>query len=442
MRKTKLYDYIDEETSFIPIKKTKRKFIGVTMKHFSTSLKTLAAGISLAVLGTSLSLSAQAAEEVRFTVAYYSAKTGPYYEALAKDFEKSNPDIDIKIEVVNWDVLNQKLTTDISSNVNADMAIIGTRWLVDYVEQDVAEPLDGLITKEMKERFVPAFLNPGTLNNKVYGLPVAASARAMYYNKDLFKKAGAKVPTTWDEVADSAGKIAKVENSYGFGLQGKEVETDVYFYYGMWSEGGSLLKEDGSSNLASAASVANAKRLQGMIDKGLTQPGVTSYNREDVQNLFKQGRVGMMITAPFLVNQLKDEAPNIKYGIAPIPGGKSRATYGVTDSVVLFKNSKHKQAAVKFMDFMFTTDQRAAFSSGEGFLPVLKSVSKLPAFADNDAVKTFVDLLPEARFAPTIAGWSEVADITSNAVQAIYGGANAQETLDKAQKRINRVLGK
>lgn len=412
------------------------------MKHLSTSLKSLATGVSLAVLGTSLSLSVQAAEEVRFTVAYYSAKTGPYYEALAEKFEKKNPDIDIKIEVVNWDVLNQKLTTDISSNVNADMAIIGTRWLVDYVEQDVAEPLDGLISKDLKERFVPAFLNPGTLNGKVYGLPVAASARAMYYNKDLLEKAGAQVPNTWDELADTAAKVAKIDKTYGFGLQGKEVETDVYFYYGMWSEGGTLLKADGASNLASAASVKHAKRLQAMIKEGSTQPGVTSYNREDVQNLFKQGRVGMMITAPFLVNQIKDEAPNLKYGIAPIPGGVSNATYGVTDSIVLFKNSKHKKAAVKFLDFMFTTEQRAAFSSGEGFLPVLNSVSKLPEFADNEAVKTFVNLLPQARFAPTIAGWSEVADITSNAVQAVYGGADATETFEKAQKRVNRVLGK
>ena len=79
------------------------------------------------------------------------------------------------------------------------MAIIGTRWLVDYVEQDVAEPLDGLISEEMKQRFVPTFLSPGTLNGKVYGLPVAASARAMYYNKDLMQKAGADVPTTWDQ---------------------------------------------------------------------------------------------------------------------------------------------------------------------------------------------------------------------------------------------------
>lgn len=412
------------------------------MKLLTSSLKSLATGISLAVLSSSFSLSAQAAEEVRFTVAYYSAKTGPYYEALAEEFEKQNPDIDIKIEVVNWDVLNQILTTDISSNVNADMAIIGTRWLVDYVEQDIAEPLDGLISKDLKERFVPAFLNPGTLNGKIYGLPIAASARAMFYNKDLLKKAGANIPNTWDELADSSEKVAKIDNVYGFGLQGKEVETDVYFYYGMWSEGGTLLKTDGSSNLASDASVKHAKRLQAMIKSGSTQPGVTSYNREDVQNLFKQGRLGMMITSPFLVNQLRDEAPNLNYGIAPIPKGINNATYGVTDSIVLFKNSKHKKAAVKFLDFMFTTEQRASFSSNEGFLPVLNSVSRLPEFADNEAIKTFVKLLPQARFAPTIAGWSEVADITSNAVQAIYGGVDPKETLTKAEKRVNRVLGK
>ena len=68
-----------------------------------------------------------------------------------------------------------------------------------------------------------------------------------------------------------------------------------------------------------------------MIDEGLTQPGVTSNSREDVQNLFKQGKIGMMITAPFLSNQIKEEAPNLKYGVTAIPAGATgaRGTYGV-----------------------------------------------------------------------------------------------------------------
>jgi multiple sugar transport system substrate-binding protein len=102
-------------------------------------------------------------------------------------------------------------------------------------------------------------------------------------------------------------------------MQGKEIETDVYFYYALWSYGGDIMKEDGTSGLDSPEAVQAATMYKGLIDAGLTEPGVTSLNREDVQNLFKQGKVGMMITAPFLVNQIKEEAPDLQYGVAPIP---------------------------------------------------------------------------------------------------------------------------
>ena len=117
-----------------------------------------------------------------------------------------------------------------------------------------------------------------------------------------------------------------------------------------------------------------------MIDQGLTQPGVTSYNREDLQNLFKQGRVGMMITAPFLINQIAKEAPNLQYGIVPVPKGTTQSTYAVTDSIVMFKNSKVKQAAFKFLDFIFTKQPRVEFNKNEGFLPTTKAVADGPVF--------------------------------------------------------------
>ena len=72
------------------------------------------------------------------------------------------------------------------------------------------------------------------MDGKVYGLPIAASARAMYYNKDVFKKAGYDAPpATWAEFKTAAEKIkASGGGVFPFGMQGKEIETDVYFYYG------------------------------------------------------------------------------------------------------------------------------------------------------------------------------------------------------------------
>lgn len=409
------------------------------MKMFSKAL--LFAGASL----FALSATAEAGT-VRVTIAEYSKGTGPYFDAAAKAFEAANPGTKIQIEVVPWDNLQQKLTTDISAGANADLSIIGTRWLLDYVSQDVVTPLDSYVTPDFKARFIDTFLTPSIMNGKVYGLPIAASARAMYYNKDVFKKAGYDAPpATWADFKAAAEKIkANGGGVFPFGLQGKEIETDVYFYYAFWSYGGQIIK-DGKSGLDSQAGIDAATLYKGFIDAGLTEPGATSYNREDVQNLFKQGKVATVITAPFLSGQIKKEAPNLNYGVAPIPAGPTgdQGTYGVTDSIVMFKNSKVKDEAWKFLDFLFTTDERTKFDKVEGFLPVNVAESKDPVFANDPDLKVFASLLPKARFAPVIPGWEDIAQTASNAIQKIYlGQGEIKATLSEAAAKINETLAK
>jgi multiple sugar transport system substrate-binding protein len=300
---------------------------------------------------------------------------------------------------------------------------------------------------EFKGRFIETFLSPSVLEGKTYGLPIAASARAMYYNKDLLAKAGVEnPPATWDELKAAATKIKALGGeNYGFGLQGKEIETDVYYYYGMWSYGTEILNKDGTSGLSTPGALEAAKLYKSLIDDGLTQPGVTSYAREDVQNLFKQGKVGMMITAPFLSNQIKEEAPNLKYGVAAIPAGPTgaRGTYGVTDSVIMFQNSKNKEEAWKVLDFLFQTEWRAKFTQGEGFLPVNKEEAKMDYYVNNADLAAFTALLPDARFAPIIPGWEEIADITSNAMQSIYlGKGEPDAVLKDAAAKADAILKK
>ena len=107
------------------------------------------------------------ADTVRVTVAHYSDATAPYFQQVAQEFEKANPGTTIKIEDVSWDTLQQKLQTDITGGANADLAIVGTRWLLDFVKDDVAEPLDGYMDASFKSRFIGPFLAPGEINGKV-----------------------------------------------------------------------------------------------------------------------------------------------------------------------------------------------------------------------------------------------------------------------------------
>lgn len=403
----------------------------------------LIAGAVLALAGLAAAPAA-AQEEVRAVISYYSDATGPHFEKVAKDFEAEHPDIDVQIEVVPWANLLQKLTTDIAANRAPDISIIGTRWLVDFVAQGIVEPLNEYITEDFRETFIPVFFEPSEIDGKIYGLPVAASIRAMYYNKDLFERAGLdpeNPPQTWEEVRAAAEAISALgEEVYGFGLQGTGNETDAYFYYAMWTHGGEIF-ENGQSGLTSDAALQAAELYKGFIDDGLTQPGVTAYMRDDIQNLFKAGRIGMMITAPFLSKQIQEEAPELNYGITTIPEATARASYGVTDSIIMFQMSESKEAAWEFMKFAFQQPYRSEFTAGEGFLPVLEAVAEEPQFADNPDLKAFVAMLPFAKFAPTMPLWPEVEEATTRALQTIYlGDAEPQEALDQAAEEVNAIL--
>jgi multiple sugar transport system substrate-binding protein len=397
--------------------------------------------LALALCGLATT-SPACAETVRMTVSYYSAATGPYFEKMAAAFHAANPDIDVKIEVVNWDSLLQKLRTDISGGVNSDISIIGTRWLLDFVKDGLAEPLDGYMSPEFKNRFIGQFLGPSQIGGKTYGLPIAASARAMFYNKAMLTEAGfPDGPKTWDDVVAAARKI-KAAGSSGFGLMAKGTEVDVYYYYALWSYGGDVVGPDGKAAFDSPAGVKALTLYKSLVDQGLTEPGVTNYTRTDLQELFKQGRVGMIISLPFMINQIAKEVPNLDYGIVPVPAGTTRSTYAVTDSVVMFSNSKVKQAAWKFLDFLFTKDARLAFNKAEGFLPTTQADAADPYFADNKRLKVFVDLLPTAHFAPTVTGWEDTAKAVTDAVQSVYlDNATPEAALKQAADRANMALG-
>lgn len=400
----------------------------------------LATVAACALLGVTPAL---AQTEVRVVVAHYSDQTADIFEGMAAEFEQNHPDIDIQIEDVNWDTLFQKLTTDIAGGTPPDVAIIGTRWLVDFVEQGIAEPLGDYMSEDFKARFIDTFMEPSVLDGQTYGLPVAASARAMYYNRELLIDAGIEQPpATWADLTDAAAAVdALSDDVYGFGIQGKEIETDAYWYYALWTHGGELI-EDGRSGIASEAAIEAANLYLSMIDDGLTQPGVTSYSREGLQDLFKQGRLGMILTGPWLRGQLQEEAPDLDYGVAEIPAGSTSVTYGVTDSIIMFADSDVKDEAWMFLEeAAFDPKWRREFTLKEGFLPVFKSVAEDPHFKEDAELKAFTSLLPNARFAPTIPNWEEIADITSRALQQIYlGQAEPEAALSAAAEEINQLL--
>jgi multiple sugar transport system substrate-binding protein len=410
--------------------------MGIAMTGLVRILLTLAAAVF------ALGLARAQAADLRFTAGEYSGFTRPFLERVARDYEALHPGTHIQIEVIPWDSYLQKLTTDISSGDQPDLAIVPTIWVSDLASDGLLEPLDALATSEFKSKFIPAFLTPTTVNGRLLGLPAAASARAMVVNTDLLQRAGAPEPKTWDALVTAARLVAALPNTYGFGLPGKEVEVDTYFYYVLWALGGEILK-DGRSGLAAHEAIRAATLYMSLINEKATEPSPTAHSREDVFKLFKEGRIGIIFTYPMLIPQLKAEAPGLRYAVMPFPVETKPVTLGVTDVLTLSSAAKNKPVAWDFMQFLYGENYRAEFDRAEGLLPVTVSAAASSYYKDNPDIAAFAAGLAYARFVPTIKGWSEISEITVRALQTMYlGQQTPTKAMTDAARQIDEVLAR
>lgn len=131
-------------------------------------------------------------------ISQYGTQTQAWWSQFEKDFETENPDIDLNIEIVSWNDLYTKVNTLVANNNAPD--ILNIDVLADYVADDLLMPATEYASEDLQSKFFPAFWDASTIDDTVYALPILASCRALFYNKDILDEAGASVPTTWAEV--------------------------------------------------------------------------------------------------------------------------------------------------------------------------------------------------------------------------------------------------
>ena len=178
-------------------------------------------------------------------ISQYGTQTQAWWTQFEKDFEAENPDIDLNLEVISWNDLATKVNTLIANNSAPD--ILNIDVLADYVADDLLMPATEYTSDELQAKFFPAFWDASNIDDTVYALPILASCRALFYNKDILDEAGAAVPTTWAELQDAAKKIKDKfgDDVYPWGIDMTTDEGQAAFSYYTWNNGGGFVDENG-----------------------------------------------------------------------------------------------------------------------------------------------------------------------------------------------------
>jgi len=375
------------------------------------------------------------AKTIKVVIAEYSKDhTRPFWQALADQYTKQSG-IKVDLQVVDWNSIDQQVSTMIQNNQPPD--VLNLNAFASYAKDGLLYSGDEVLSPKTREDFLPPFARGGEYRGVLYGFPILASARAFFYNTDLFARAGiAAPPRTWDELVQAAAKVQALgQGLIGYALPLGPEEAQAEWSIWMWNNGGDWKSGD-RWTLDSAENVAALVFLADLANgRKLTQVNPGKTNRTDgAFQLFKDGKVGMVMGFSPLAAQLDAEG-KVRYGVAQMPTNVGKpVTLGVEDYLMAFKKKDNREAVKGFLDLYYQPEQITRWIAAEGFLPV--TASGLAKMGDNPKLKPYLDALPHARLAPTSdPTWDRVKlDVQQSIGLAVQPGGDPKQVLERLQK--------
>lgn len=226
----------------------------------------------------------------------------------------------IKLSTFVNDPYKVKLQTAVGS---ANAPDIFYNWgggnLKGYVDAsqvaDLTKALDA--APDVKAKFIPSVLDVGTVDGKVYGIPMqGVQPVSFFYNKDVFKKAGiTEFPTTWSDFLNVVDKL-KAAGVQPIALAGSQGWCELmYLEYFLDRVGGpekfqAIVKNEKGA-WADSAVVESMRMVQELVDRGGfgTNYAAVNYDNKGSQALLTSGKAAMELMGSWEVTSLNDAFP-------------------------------------------------------------------------------------------------------------------------------------
>jgi multiple sugar transport system substrate-binding protein len=362
---------------------------------------------------------------------------------IAEDFEKENPNIDVKVQAIPWDQAHDKLLTAVASKKGPDVIQMGTTWIPEFASANALLDLKPYI-KEYPEfdenNFYPGSIQTTKYKDKVVGIPWYIDTRVLYYRTDLLKEVGYnEPPKTWDELRDAAKKLAKRgDNKYGISIDTNE-QTLAFMFA---RQNGSKLLDEQNKPLFNQKEFVEAVEYLNSFFKDGSAPKDLGM---DIVQAFRSGIVPMFISGPWMVKIINDQAPELKgkWATAVLPKKENNLSALGGSNLSVFQYTKHKDASLKFVAFMSKPETQLKWMKMTNSLPAAKEAWKDKTLQEDPLYKTFGQQMEASQPMPMIKQWEEIAQTYLKSFEKIYrGGADVQKEMNEFNKKAEEILSK
>ena len=299
------------------------------------------------------------------------------------------------------------------------------------------------------DAFIPSHIRLSSWGGRNYGLPFAAEASFLLYNKALFRAAGLdpdKPPTNWDELYDHAEKITALgDDIYGFYFSGACGGCAIFTMAPLiWASGGDVADEDFTTATLDTPEVVAALTLyRRMWEAGFVPGGAVVDGGESFTSAFLTGKIGMAASGAFIIEQLDTRYPDLDYGVALLPGQHGgNASFAGGDVLAIPKKAKHTKEAREFIRWYTRRDVQERLFADYGTLPVRLDLADHPAYA-NPVMQTALKTLEIGRTPMTPKYNDLIGDLNGPwalMIQRAVFGDSVEQAVEDANRRFQEIM--
>lgn len=429
-------------------------------KYLSAAVLPLAAAL-IATAGQSQEMPRSVAESV--TISFYNynlASAGLGARAtneMLDKFEREHPTINVKRVAVPPAEVIARIQADIVAGRRPDVAQMVFADFDFIVNNLGARALEHVVPAgELAAHFegmVPNGLELGRLDGKTYGLAYTFSTPVLFYNADLFAKAGLdpdQPPSTWEEVKEAAVQINKRTGKVGLltGMFGPSA-YDWLFQAVILSNGGRVLSEDRKTLMFGEPEAVEALATLREIHQAGGMPNLPT---EAAVETMGSGNAGMYLQTSARQGSLRSASKG-KFDLraAPMPafGDKpTKPTNSGSALMILSDDPLKQRAAWELMKFLTSDYAYTIITSKIGYLPLRMNAVEDPQYLagwikENPLTKPNLEQLTRISQWVPLPGpnYRQIMQIMMNAAEAsVFGDVDPAKAMPAAQERAQALM--
>lgn len=337
-----------------------------------------------------------------------------FYHELVGEFSSGSPTFDL-----------------VGSDVIWTPAFAENGWVEDLTEY--------FFSKHEPQDFIGGAMESVSYQQKVWGIPWYTDMGLLYYRKDLLDSVDVEnPPTTWSALASTSSKIMMDQNlESGFAFQGANYEggtTNACEF--IWNAGGEILMGDlyqsvegDNQELSESVITVDSREaalglndLQLLIDEGVVHPKIASFRELESADAFKNGEVAFLRSwtssyGYLLTPDSKVSPDQLGFSIVPT-SGEDQQSYSCLGGWNLMIPSgldgKKKEAVLKFVDYLASSESQQFRAVNGGILPTLRSLYDDALFLQRAPIVDFAkDFIPYLKERPKSPDYMKMSPIIS-----------------------------